>query len=162
MKHRVQKALFGWFRKSVSQVGALPFVVVEDGILIALITSRRRGRWILPKGWPIKDLSLPASAAQEALEEAGCLGQIATAPCGSFKYQKATAKGYDVESKVEVYPLKVSYQCLDWRERRERDLEWVSLEQAASLVDEMELRRLLQYLIRNPECILNASYQSLR
>jgi len=140
----------------------LPFVVVEDGILIALITSRRRGRWILPKGWPIKDRSLPASAAQEALEEAGCLGQIAMVPCGSFKYQKATAKGYDVESKVEVYPLKVSYQCLDWRERRERNLEWVSLGQAASLVDEMELRHLLQYLNHRPERILNASYQSLR
>ena len=140
----------------------LPFVVVEDGILIALITSRRRGRWILPKGWPIKDRSLPASAAQEALEEAGCLGQIAMAPCGSFKYQKATAKGYDIESTVEVYPLKVCYQCLDWRERRERNLEWVSLGQAASLVDEMELRHLLQYLNRHPERILNASYQSLR
>jgi len=140
----------------------LPFVVVEDGILIALITSRRRGRWILPKGWPIKDRSLPASAAQEALEEAGCLGQIAMAPCGSFKYQKATAKGYDIESTVEVYPLKVSYQCLDWRERRERNLEWVSLGQAASLVDEMELRHLLQYLNHRPERILNASYQSLR
>ena len=140
----------------------LPFVVVEDGILIALVTSRRRGRWILPKGWPIKDLSLPATAAQEALEEAGCLGQIAMAPCGSFKYEKATAKGYDVESTVEVYPLKVSYQCLDWRERRERNLEWVSLKQAAGLVDETELRRLLQYLIQNPERILNASYQSLR
>jgi len=140
----------------------LPFVVVEDGILIALITSRRRGRWILPKGWPIKDRSLPASAAQEALEEAGCLGQIAMAPCGSFKYQKATAKGYDIESTVEVYPLKVSYQCLDWRERRERNLEWVSLGQAASLVDEMELRHLLQYLNCRPERILNASYQSLR
>jgi 8-oxo-dGTP pyrophosphatase MutT (NUDIX family) len=162
LKHRVQKALFGWFRKSVSQVGVLPFVVVEDGILIALITSRRRGRWILPKGWPIKDRSLPASAAQEALEEAGCLGQIAMAPCGSFKYQKATAKGYDIESTVEVYPLKVSYQCLDWRERRERNLEWVSLGQAASLVDEMELRHLLQYLNHRPERILNASYQSLR
>jgi 8-oxo-dGTP pyrophosphatase MutT (NUDIX family) len=162
LKHRVQKALFGWFRKSVSQVGVLPFVVVEDGILIALITSRRRGRWILPKGWPIKDRSLPASAAQEALEEAGCLGQIAMAPCGSFKYQKATAKGYDIESTVEVYPLKVSYQCLDWRERRERNLAWVSLGQAASLVDEMELRHLLQYLNHRPERILNASYQSLR
>jgi 8-oxo-dGTP pyrophosphatase MutT (NUDIX family) len=162
LKHRVQKALFGWFRKSVSQVGVLPVVVVEDGILIALITSRRRGRWILPKGWPIKDRSLPASAAQEALEEAGCLGQIAMAPCGSFKYQKATAKGYDIESTVEVYPLKVSYQCLDWRERRERNLEWVSLGQAASLVDEMELRHLLQYLNHRPERILNASYQSLR
>ncbi|MEL0324606.1 MAG: hypothetical protein VXA00_09630, partial [Rhodospirillales bacterium] len=110
----------------------------------------------------IKDLSLPASAAQEALEEAGCFGQIALAPCGSFKYQKATAKGYDIESTVEVYPLKVSYQCLDWRERRERNLEWVSLGQAASLVDEMELRHLLQYLNRHSERILNASYQSFR
>src|SRR5258708_38760856 len=43
---------------------------------VMLVTSLRRGRWIIPKGWPMKRRAPHASAALEALEEAGVVGQV--------------------------------------------------------------------------------------
>ena len=39
-----------------------------------LVSSRETKRWIVPKGWPMSGRSGAASAAIEALEEAGLLG----------------------------------------------------------------------------------------
>ena len=62
-----------------------------------LITSRRRGRWILPKGWPMSGLSLAGAAAREAEEEAGVAGEILAEPIGSYDYKKETQRGYKLQ-----------------------------------------------------------------
>ena len=49
---------------------------------VLLVTTLRTRRWILPKGWPHPGLSLPESAAREALEEAGVTGRIEATPLG--------------------------------------------------------------------------------
>ena len=50
------------------QYGALPWRTNRFGeIEILLITSRQRGRWIVPKGWLVKGRSDFLSAALEAL-----------------------------------------------------------------------------------------------
>ena len=57
------------------QYGALPFSITETGeIRVLLVTTRGRGGWIIPKGWPIRKLTAAASAAREAYEEAGLIG----------------------------------------------------------------------------------------
>lgn len=38
---------------------------------ILLITSRDTGRWVIPKGWPMKGGRAHQVAAREAFEEAG-------------------------------------------------------------------------------------------
>ena len=54
------------------QVAALPWRRNAEGrVEILMATSRDTGRWVLPKGWPHKKLSLAGSAAQEAWEETG-------------------------------------------------------------------------------------------
>ena len=63
-------------RELRTQFGALCYRVQKDKVQVLLITSRRRKRWIVPKGWPI-DGSTPSSAAlQEAFEEAGVEGKV--------------------------------------------------------------------------------------
>ena len=43
-------------RKARRQYGALPYKVsAEDGVRVMLVTSRETKRWIIPKGWPMKD-----------------------------------------------------------------------------------------------------------
>ena len=44
---------------------------------IMLVSSRETGRWVLPKGWPMKGIKPHKTAAREALEEAGILGKVA-------------------------------------------------------------------------------------
>ena len=71
------------------QYGALPYRFTHDGVLeILLLTTRRSGRWIIPKGWPIKGLRPAKSAAREAFEEAGVRGQVRAKSIGLFAYDK--------------------------------------------------------------------------
>ena len=63
---------------------------------VMLVTSRRGRRWIIPKGWPIKGLKPPKSAAREAYEEAGVRGTIGSKSIGSFIYEKGLEDGLTV------------------------------------------------------------------
>jgi 8-oxo-dGTP pyrophosphatase MutT (NUDIX family) len=73
-----------------------------------LVTSRGTGRWIIPKGWPMKRKAPYAAAAREALEEAGVVGQIGREPIGSFSHKKLLKEGGVVVCEVQVFPLEVT------------------------------------------------------
>ncbi len=130
----------------MQQVAALPFVPTNDAIDVLLITSRRRKRWILPKGWPVKNLSLPESAAKEASEEAGVLGPVWTDAVGSYSYSKNTKPGYPVPCQVFIYPLFVMQHRLAWREQSQRSFKWLSLSDAAEHVEEDGVSKVLEDL----------------
>lgn len=132
--------------KSVQQVAALPFVWSGDDVLVLLVTSRSRKRWIIPKGWPVKNRALSWAAAREAEEEAGLFGVIQPDPVGFFHYQKEMSTGYEVRCSVGVFPMLVIEQRRDWKERKERKLKWCRLNEAALLVDDAELAQLLRDL----------------
>jgi 8-oxo-dGTP pyrophosphatase MutT (NUDIX family) len=132
--------------RTVQQVATLPFVRIDGEVQVLLITSRRRRRWIVPKGWPAKHLSLPEAAAREAEEEAGVFGPVQETPVGSYDYLKRMPEGYDVRCHVFVYPLLVHQHRTDWDERAERRLRWRSLPQAARTVDDAQLALLLREL----------------
>tara|TARA_R110002167_G_scaffold283228_2_gene488442 strand:+ start:327 stop:839 length:513 start_codon:yes stop_codon:yes gene_type:complete len=134
--------------RSVQQVATLPFIALPSGIEVLLITSRRRQRWIVPKGWPQKQRTLSAAAAREAFEEAGVLGPVQAEPVGTYSYDKEMRAGYPVLCHVFVYPLVVRQHLLDWRERSQRKLRWSGLARAAELVDDEDLALLLRTLAR--------------
>lgn len=133
-------------RKSVQQVATLPFVLPNTGLEVLLITSRRRKRWVVPKGWPSKGLSFPEAAETEAAEEAGLAGIVHKEPVGSYRYRKRMHAGYDVPCHVFVYPMVVLEHRLDWPERGERTFRWCSLGEAAELVGDADLGGLLSKL----------------
>ncbi len=60
---------------------------------ILLVTSRETGRWVIPKGWPMKGKSGSEAAAREAFEEAGVVGEIAPEPLGAYGYVKFLKSG---------------------------------------------------------------------
>ena len=126
------------------QFAALPYLVSADGLRILLITSRETRRWVIPKGWPIRGSAGYEVAEKEAVEEAGVEGLIARKPTGVFHYSKRLHFFSSVNCEVEVYPLRVDRQKLRWRERAQRQLVWVSPEEAAARVQEEELAQLLQ------------------
>ena len=132
-------------QKCRSQYGALPFRHADGGrVEVLLITSRETRRWVIPKGWPIKGLSPAASAAREALEEAGIEGAVSERPLGSFQYKKRLRDGSSVACEVEVFPLEVKGQRERWPEQGERDSKWFGINEAAAAVAEPELARMMR------------------
>ncbi|MCJ2086001.1 NUDIX hydrolase [Methylobacterium sp. E-005] len=130
--------------KPLKQVAALPFRIGPDGQTeVLLITSRDTGRWIIPKGWPMIGRKAHRAAEQEAFEEAGLTGQIAADPVGWYRYEKRLAHGRALPCKVRVYPLRVEIQHPRWPEQAQRTLRWFAPAEAARLVHEDDLRRLL-------------------
>ena len=74
---------------------------------VMLVTSRGRQRWIIPKGWPHGGRAPCDSAAREAFEEAGILGEVGRRSVGSFRYKKRLKKGRVAVCNVHVFPLNV-------------------------------------------------------
>ena len=127
------------------QYGALPYRFTPDAALeILLVTTRQTRRWIVPKGWPIKGLRPPKSAAREAFEEAGVRGKIAAKPMGAFTYDKALDEnGRQATCEVKVFPLLVKRQSEVWPESKERVVQWVAPSKAATLIKEPDLKKLV-------------------
>jgi 8-oxo-dGTP pyrophosphatase MutT (NUDIX family) len=128
------------------QYAALPYRL-SGGLMVLLQTSRETGRWVLPKGWPMKRKSPHSAAKREALEEAGVVGPIAKQSIGAFHYPKRLADGVTVTCEVHVYPLAVESQRKRWRERDERTQRWFTPEEAAEVVQEPELAALLRAFV---------------
>lgn len=130
--------------QSLVQYAALPYREGEGGLEIALITSRGGGRWIIPKGWPEPDLSPSAVAANEALEEAGLEGDIGDRSIGSLTQRKRLHLLASASCRLEVFPLSVTTEHADWRERKQRQRVWLDPDAAALAVDDHELARLIR------------------
>jgi 8-oxo-dGTP pyrophosphatase MutT (NUDIX family) len=104
-----------------------------------LVTSRRTKRWIIPKGWPMRSKAPHLAAAQEALEEAGVVGRVATSPIGSYSYEKHLKRGRVVVCEVLVFPLEVERQQKSWPEKGKRQMRWLTPADAAAAVQDNAL-----------------------
>lgn len=122
------------------QSGALPYSVVDGRVVFLLITSRRTGRWIFPKGDIEPDMTPWESAAIEAMEEAGVSGEIAAEPIGSYR-SSASADGSGLID-VDLYPLRVDNQLDVWKEMDQRLRHWAVLPEARRLLNDAALSRL--------------------
>ncbi|WP_211264801.1 NUDIX hydrolase [Litoreibacter arenae] len=112
---------------------------------VLLVTSRDSGRWIIPKGWPIRGLSSPEAAMQEAWEEAGVSkGRMNPKSIGTYSYDKTLRSGLPVPVETLVYPLAVDDLAEDFPESHERRRRWVSPADAAGMVRESELKTILR------------------
>lgn len=131
-------------REPRTQYAALPWRKGDDGsVEILLVTSRETRRWVIPKGWPMKDLAPEACAAQEALEEAGVVGQASRKRLGVYHYDKRLRSGRSQHVRVTVYPLAVREERDAWPEMAERERRWTTPIEAAEAVEEPELKALL-------------------
>jgi len=127
------------------QVAALCYRTSGCGKKVLLVTSRGTGRWIIPKGWPMEGKNAPEAAMQEAWEEAGVRdGTIDGEAIGHFDYDKELKSGLPVPVETLVYKVEVSEMREDFPEASERERRWVSPEEAANMVREPQLQKLLR------------------
>jgi 8-oxo-dGTP pyrophosphatase MutT (NUDIX family) len=125
-----------------TQFAALCYRIKNEKVQFFLVTSRRSGRWIVPKGWPMNGQTPMDAAATEAFEEAGVRGKIEPRPIGVFSYYKVHSKN-ELPCIAVVYPLKVKKVLRTWPEHKERNRKWLSRKKAAALVDNAELSQII-------------------
>ena len=126
------------------QVAALCYRKGKKGPEVLLITSRTTKRWIIPKGWPMANHSARKTARIEAYEEAGIVGKAGKEPLGEFLSHKGLGNGFKVRTSVSVYALRAEKQSKNFPEKGERNLAWLSPEEAFERCNEPGLRALLQ------------------
>ncbi len=131
-------------RPPALQVAALCHRDGDTGVEVLLVTSSS-GRWILPKGWPIDGLTAAEAAKQEAWEEGGVKkGKLTNTAIGSFLTEKRFDNGSVVPCEIQVYPIDAKSVVDDFPEAHKRERKWVPVKEAANLVDEPGLRRMLE------------------
>jgi len=146
------KSIRNWFadvvelfsaRNTLLQIGALPCRSGKGSLEVCLITSRRGGRWIIPKGWPEPGLSHAEIAAQEAWEEAGLTGSVHPDLYASYVTTKGIEPGIDIPVRMDVYLLANPSQAKKFPELGQRKIKWLTIDRAVERVDNDSLRDVL-------------------
>ena len=110
------------------QSSVVPWLKEDDQVSVVLITSLS-GNWIVPKGLVEPEMTPIESAAKEALEEAGVLGNAEPVLLSTYDYNK-----WGGVCHVKVFPLAVSTLLEDWDEKDWRERQIVPLSEAAQMV----------------------------
>jgi len=103
-----------------------------------LITSSRRQRWTIPKGFVKTGLAPIDSAAEEAWEEAGIRGVVSQAPVGSYVRTRRA-----LLLSVTVFSMHVKKIFEIWPEHWKRQRQWLSIAEAVAIIEEPGLRGII-------------------
>jgi 8-oxo-dGTP pyrophosphatase MutT (NUDIX family) len=129
------------------QIAALPYRKHGDGIEVLLITSRETRRWVIPKGWPMRNKADFNAAQQEAFEEAGIEGKMSKKSMGSYIYNKRKKSGRTQLIQVTVYAMEVSRLLDKWPEQGQRNRRWFAVNEAVELVQEDGLKAIVEAVL---------------
>src|SRR5262245_18116016 len=116
----------------ISHAGILPYRITAGQARYLLITGRRSGRWIIPKGRRECRRDARETALIEGFEEAGLEGQIGRHPLGLLRVRPRNGQN----TNVLVYPFRVLRQARTWPEKREREAKWFDADEAIARVND--------------------------
>ncbi len=136
------------------QSAAIPYRYDADGELeILLVTSRKKRRWVLPKGHVRLGMGAHASAAKEAFEEGGVIGRTEVEPITNYVRKKRNASDEE-EHSVTVHPMAVTTEASVWPEMLQRERRWATISDALSLVEQDGMRKAIAAFDRafSPVC----------
>ncbi|MGK5091757.1 NUDIX hydrolase [Deltaproteobacteria bacterium TL4] len=120
------------------QSAVIPYRLNGEEIEILMITSRKKKRWVIPKGIVETQMSPEESAAKEALEEAGVEGQVEPNAIGEYFYEK-----WGGICRVQVFLLEITMMYSNWMEADFRERRWVSVTEACELIREETLKDII-------------------
>lgn len=119
----------------------IPYRIKSDKLEILLITSIRKKKWILPKGFVEFNLSSFESAKKEAFEEAGVLGSNETTELGEFKISKN-----EQTINVKVYSMEVTEELDAYPEMNLRKRKWLSVQEAIERLEQPQYKSYISKL----------------
>ena len=123
------------------QSAVIPYRKKDGELQILLITSIRKKKWIIPKGFIEFNLSAFESAKKEAYEEAGIIGANETIELGNFKIDK-----YGGDVLIKVYSMEVVEEHEDYSEKNLRKRKWFSLDEAIKKIETPEIANMIRKL----------------
>ncbi len=131
----MQRKPQSWYAQS----GVLAYLDEGEGKRIALVTSTKKSRWVIPKGIVENGMDPADSAAKEAFEEAGVVGKVGREAAGTYSYEK-----WGGTCVVEVFPLRIEDALDAWPESSVRDRRFVLPEEACRLLREPALKAIIR------------------
>ena len=124
-----------------TQSAIIPYSIKDGELQILLITSIRKKKWIIPKGFIEFNLSAFESAKKEAFEEAGVIGTNETIELGSFTIEK-----YGGRTNIVVYSMEVEKFKDDYPEKNLRKRKWYTVEEAIETISIPEVIKMIETL----------------
>ncbi len=125
----------------LTKSAVIPYRVNDGKLEILLVTSIRKKKWIVPKGYIEFNLTPFESAKKEAYEEAGVVGSNETVEVGQFINEKKSLKEL-----IKVYTMEVDEMLDDYPEKNLRKRKWFSYEEAVEKVQNIQIKNFLKKL----------------
>ncbi len=113
-----------------NQSGVIPYRIKDGQIEVLLITSVKKKKWVIPKGYIEFNLSAFESAKKEAFEEAGIIGENETFELGNFENNKSIGVCHTKVFAVQVAKILDDYPDKDIRKRK-----WFTIKEASEVVN---------------------------
>ncbi len=123
------------------QSGVIPYRKKDKGIEVLLITTMKKKKWSIPKGFIEFNMTPYESAKKEAYEEAGVIGANETIELGHFENVKSMGVCH-----VKVFAMEVVKILDDYPEKNMRSRKWLPPSEAASKVSNPDISKLLSSL----------------
>jgi len=121
-----------------NQSGVVPYRKRDNDLEVLLITSLKKKRWIIPKGYVEFNLTPFESAKKEAYEEAGIIGSNETIELGALKIEKTIGVCW-----MKIFSMEVTEMLEDYPEKNQRKREWFSVREAAENISIPEISNLI-------------------
>lgn len=126
-----------WYQQS----GVVPYRTIDVQVEVLLITSTKKGNWIVPKGIVEDGFSPAESALKEALEEAGVVGRVVGDTLGAYDHDK-----WGGTCNVHMFAMAVDKQLEHWPEAHVRQRQWLPIDEAAEAVAKRALATMITRL----------------
>ncbi len=127
-----------------NQSGVIPYRKTRVGLEVLLITSIKKKKWVIPKGFVEFNLSPFESAKKEAIEEAGAVGTNETIELGHFENKRSIGICH-----VKVFAMEVIEMLEDYPDKTRRQRKWFPLKEAAANVQTKQISEMILSLESN-------------
>jgi len=126
------------------QSAVIPYRIKDNELQILLITSIRKKKWIIPKGFIEFNFTAFESAKKEAYEEAGAIGTNETTEMGSFVSNKYGGNTMVIVYSMEVEKLKDEYPEMNMRKRKwfpaDEAIEKITIPAVADMINKLRIK----------------------
>jgi 8-oxo-dGTP pyrophosphatase MutT (NUDIX family) len=116
------------------QSGVVPYRKNNGKLEILLITSIKKKKWIIPKGYIEFNLTPFESAKKEAFEEAGIIGSNETFELGTIELKKGMGVTH-----MKIFSMEIIKILEDYPDKEMRKRKWFSTEEASAKVSIPEI-----------------------
>lgn len=126
------------------QACVIPYRATAVGFEFCLITSKKTGKWSLPKGTIRSEETVSDTIARQSHKEAGIRGELIETPVGTYSYHK-----WETILEVVVLMMLVEECDAEWPDSDTRKRCWVPGDEAITKLDKSDHKKLMRKAIEN-------------